>query len=258
MHGHPLDRSLRPDEERYARHIVLDGFGMEGQQKVRQAKVFVAGIGGLGSPAITYLVMAGVGTIGIADDETVEVSNLNRQFLHDTEDIGRRKTESAAAKIARLNPDVKVIPFIERLDRINIEGFLADFDIVIDATDNVSSRFLISDCGYRLGKPVIECGVSGYEGILMTIIPGQTPCYRCLFPVAPPDTAIPSGKEAGILGMVAGIFGTMQALEAIKLILGLGAASTGQILTFDAVSGKFRHVPWSKRPDCPLCGSSCL
>lgn len=248
-------RSL-PADERYARQWVLSGFGREGQRKLREARILVAGIGGLGSPASTYLAMAGVGTLGIVDPDTVEPSNLNRQSLHWTEDIGRLKTDSAAEKLRRLNPDVTICPITARLVPDNAEAIIRDYDLVIDATDTPSARFLISDSCHHLGKPVIECGVSGYDGLIMTIIPGRTPCYRCLFPDEPQDRAVASSREAGILGMVAGIFGTLQALEAVKLILGLGEPETGHVLTFDALSGTFRRIPWGRRPDCPLCGPS--
>jgi len=243
-------------DARYARQVVLPGIGAAGQRAIRSARVLVAGAGGLGSPAIAYLAMAGVGTLGIADPDRVDPTNLNRQFLHFSDDVGRPKTESASEKVFRLNPDIRVVQIANRLDRHNVGAIIRDYDLIIDATDTPAARFLISDAGYELGLPVIECGVSGYEGLLMTIIPGKTPCYRCLFPDEPPASAVVSGAEAGILGMVAGIFGTLQALEAIKLILRLGEPETGHVLTFDALSSTFRRIPWGRRPDCPLCGAT--
>lgn len=243
-------------DARYARQVVLPGIGAAGQRAIRSARVLVAGAGGLGSPAIAYLAMAGVGTLGIADPDRVDPTNLNRQFLHFSDDVGRPKAESASEKVFRLNPDVRVVQIASRLDRHNVGAVMRDFDIIIDATDTPVARFLISDAGYELGLPVIECGVSGYEGLLMTIIPGQTPCYRCLFPDEPPASSVISGAEAGILGMVAGVFGTLQALEAIKLILKIGEPETGHVLTFDALSGICRRIPWGRRPDCPLCGTT--
>lgn len=242
-------------DARYARQIVLPGIGADGQIAIRSARVLVAGAGGLGSPAIAYLAMAGVGTLGIADPDRVDPTNLNRQFLHFSDDVGRPKTESASEKVFRLNPDVRVVQIASRLDQHNVGAVMRSFDIIIDATDTPAARFLISDAGYELGLPVIECGVSGYEGLLMTIIPGKTPCYRCLFPDEPPAAAVLTGAEAGILGMVAGVFGTLQALEAIKLILKIGDPETGHVLTFDALTSTFRRIPWGRRPDCPLCGA---
>ncbi len=241
---------------RYSRHIVLEGFGIEGQQKLKRAKVLVAGAGGLGSPALGYLAAAGVGTIGVADCDTVTESNLNRQWMmHNTCDIGRLKTDSAAEKIALINPDVRVEKH-GRLGRENIEGIVRDYDVIIDASDNFATRFLISDCCYFSKKPVIEAGASGYESLLFTIIPDKTPCYRCLYPSPPPPEAVPKGEEAGILGMVAGVTGTLQALEAIKAILGIGETVSGRVLTFDGKNTSFRGVPWKKRDDCPLCGKN--
>jgi molybdopterin-synthase adenylyltransferase len=239
---------------RYSRHIVLEDFGIEGQQKLKEAKVLVAGAGGLGSPALGYLAAAGVGTIGVADYDTVVESNFNRQWMmHHTRDIGKLKTDSAAEKIALINPDVTARKH-GRLSGGNIEDIVKDYDVVIDASDNFATRFLISDCCYFLKKPVIEAGAAGYESLLLTIIPDKTPCYRCLYPLPPPPEAVPKPEEAGILGMVAGITGTLQALEAVKVILGIGSTVSGRVLTFDGKNTTFRSVPWKKRDDCPLCG----
>lgn len=239
---------------RYSRHIVLEGFGIEGQKKLKSAKMLVAGAGGLGSPAIGYLAAAGVGTIGVADYDTVNESNFNRQWMmHNTSDIGRVKTDSAEGKTALINPDVTV----EKHGRIssgNIENIIKKYDVIIDASDNFETRFLISDCCYFLKKPVIEAGAAAYEGLLLTIIPDKTPCYRCLYPAPPPKEVVPKPEETGILGMVAGVIGTLQALEAIKVILGIGETVSGRVLTFDGKNTSFRDVPWSKRGDCPLCG----
>ncbi len=235
---------------RYSRQLTLEGIGTKGQKKLAAAKVLVAGAGGLGSAALFYLAAAGVGTLGIIDFDTVSPSNLNRQILHFTEDIGRLKTDSAAEKISRFNPLVRINKHNTRLTIDNIEEVLAGYDLVIDATDNFNSRYLISDNCYFFNKPVVEGAVSGYDGILMTIIPDKTPCYRCLYP-NPPQEVIP---EPGILGVTAGIIGTAEALEAIKLILGNGEIVSGRIIIFDALKTSFREVKWDKKPDCPLCG----
>jgi adenylyltransferase/sulfurtransferase len=250
-----VENDLSNKTLRYSRQIILEGFGAEGQKKLQEAKILVVGAGGLGSPALFYLAAAGIGTLGIIDFDTVTFSNLNRQILHFSDDIGRPKTDSAAAKIIQLNPDVKVIQYNMRLTIDNVEAVIADFDLVIDATDNFTVRYLISDCCYFLKKPVIEGAATGYDGLLMTIIPGKTPCYRCLYPVPPEDGVLPTCSDTGILGMVTGIIGTTQALEAIKLILGIGETVSGKILIFDALKTNFREVPWSRRVDCPLCGA---
>jgi adenylyltransferase/sulfurtransferase len=192
--------------------------------------------------------------LGVADFDTVAASNLNRQILHDTDDIGRYKTDSATERIRRLNPNIKVIVHNVRLTIDLITEVIGAYDLIIDATDNFTSRYLISDCCYFLKKPLIEGAAVGYDGILMTIIPDKTPCYRCLYPLPPEDGALPSCSDTGILGMTAGIIGTAQALEALKFIVGVGETASGRILTFDALKTTIRAVPWSKRPDCPLCG----
>lgn len=239
---------------RYSRQMILDGFGLEGQEKLRTAKVLVAGAGGLGSPALLYLAAAGVGTLGIVDFDSVTLSNLNRQIIHHTDDLGKAKTVSAAEKIARLNPEVRTILHDQRLSIDNIEEIIGGYDLVIDATDNFTARYLISDCCYFMKKPLIEGAVVGYDGILMTIIPGRSPCYRCLYPQPPADHVLPTCGDTGILGMVAGLIGTAQALEAVKLIVGMDGTLSGRILTLDALRTSFREIAWSRRPSCPLCG----
>lgn len=239
---------------RYSRQLILDGFGPENQRKLSEAKVLVAGAGGLGSPVLLYLAAAGIGTLGMVDFDTVTLSNLNRQVIHFTDDIGRKKIESAAEKIGRLNPEVKVVKHLERLNIENVEEIIDGYDLVIDATDNFTARYLISDGCYFLKKPVIEGAVVGYEGILLTVVPDKTPCYRCLYPHPPADGVLPSCSDTGILGMVAGTIGSLQALEAVKLLTGIGPTVSGRILTFDALKSSFREIPWRKRAECPLCG----
>lgn len=241
---------------RYSKQIILDGFGYEGQEKLKRAGILVVGAGGLGSPALYYLAAAGVGTIGVADFDTVTVSNLNRQILYTSEDIGKRKVDLVCEKILKLNPDISVIKHFSRIDINNVEEIIADYDVVIDATDNFSIRYLISDCCYFMGKPVIEGAATGYDGILMSIIPGKTPCYRCLYPMPPEDGVLPSCSDTGILGMVTGIIGSVQALEAVKIVIGLGETVSGRILTFDALTAGFREVKWARRENCPLCGKN--
>ncbi|RCX20128.1 adenylyltransferase/sulfurtransferase [Anaerobacterium chartisolvens] len=241
---------------RYSRQIILKEFGYESQQKLLKSKVLVVGAGGLGSPALYYLAAAGVGTIGIVDFDTVGISNLQRQIIHFTEDLGRKKTDSAEQKIKSLNADVKVIKHSVRLDAQNAEELIGDYDVVIDAVDNFRARYLISDLCYFMKKPLVEGAVLGFEGILMTIVPGATPCYRCLYPEPPRDGVVPSCGQAGILGPVAGVIGSMQALEAIKLIAGMGQTLSGRLMTFDGLEMKAREIEWRKKASCPLCGDN--
>jgi molybdopterin-synthase adenylyltransferase len=239
---------------RYSRQLILEGIGYEGQEKLLKSKVLVVGAGGLGSPILYYLASAGVGTIGVVDFDTVTLSNLNRQIIHNTNDIGKRKVDSAEEKLKALNPEVNVIKHPVRINVNNVEDLVEQYDVVIDALDNFPARYLLSDCCYFLKKPLIEGAATGYDGVLMTIIPDKTPCYRCLYPMPPEDGVLPTCSDTGILGVTAGIIGVTQALEAIKVILGIGDTISGKILTFDALSIGFRAVPWSKRDECPLCG----
>jgi molybdopterin-synthase adenylyltransferase len=243
------DRMLR-----YSRQIILDEIGIEGQKRLLQSKALVIGAGGLGSPALYYLAAAGVGTIGIADFDTVGISNLHRQILHFTGDLGKKKTKSAAAKLAALNPEIKTVIFPERITIDNAPDIIAGFDVIVDAVDNFPARYLISDSCYFFKKPLVEGAVTGFEGILMTIRPGLSPCYRCLYPEPPEDGTIINCADTGILGMVAGTIGSLQALEAVKLLLGIGATLSGRILSFDGLKLQFREIPWPKRATCPLCG----
>lgn len=241
---------------RYSRQIILNEIGHEGQQKLLQSKVLVVGAGGLGSPVLYYLAAAGIGTLGIADFDVVGLSNLQRQILHFTVDLGRKKTESAADKLSQLNPELRIDQFPERITAENIAEIIENYDLVIDAPDNFSTRFLVNDCCYFLKKPLIEGAVLGFEGILMTILPGQSPCYRCLYPDPPEEELVPPCGEAGILGMIAGTIGSLQALEAIKVLLGIGEPLTGRIITFDGLNANFREIPWPKRSSCPLCSEN--
>lgn len=239
---------------RYSKQIILEGFGYSGQEKLQKAKVLVIGAGGLGSPVLFYLAAAGVGTLGIVDFDTVGISNLNRQILHATEDIGRKKADSAQEHLKNLNPDVSIVKHPFRLNKDNIEDVIEQYDVIVDCVDNFSARFLISDCCYFMKKPLIEGAAVGYEGILMTILPDKSPCYRCLYPMPPEDGVLQTCSDTGILGMVTGTIGSLQALEAVKVVLGSGETLSGRILTFEAMKMSFREVNWKKRENCPLCG----
>jgi adenylyltransferase/sulfurtransferase len=241
---------------RYSKQIILPEFGADGQNKLKNAKVLVIGAGGLGSPALLYLAAAGVGTVGIADFDRVALSNLNRQIIHFTEDIGQLKVDSAAEKINCLNPEIKIVKYDFRLTIDNIEEVIRDYDVIIDATDNFTARYLISDCCYFLGKPLIEGAAAEYFGILMTIIPGKTPCYRCLYPNPPEDGTMPSCNDNGILGVVTGIIGSLQALEAVKVITGLGKTVSGRLIAFDALNSEFSDLELRSDPECALCGNN--
>lgn len=239
---------------RYSRQLILKEVGYEGQQKLLNSKVLVIGAGGLGSPVLYYLAAAGIGTLGIADFDTVGISNLQRQIIHYTSDLGRKKVDSAEDKLKQLNPDVKIVKYPYFLDLDSIEEVIENYDVVIDAVDNFPARYLISDCCYFLKKPLVEGAVLGFEGILMTIIPGKSPCYRCLYPEPPEDGVVPTCNDLGIMGMVAGTIGSLQALEAVKVLLGIGRTLSGRILTFDGLNMNFREIPWKRKITCPLCG----
>jgi adenylyltransferase/sulfurtransferase len=242
--------------KRYSRHIILREVGGIGQKKLRRARVLVVGAGGLGSPAAYYLAAAGIGALGIVDNDVVDVSNLQRQILHRTADIGRNKVDSAAERIQALNPGVSVEKHCLRLSKANVENIVKDYDVVVDGVDNFPSRYLLHDACFFSGKPLVEAGVLQFIGQIMTIVPGAGPCYRCIFPEPPPPGTVPSCQEAGVLGVVPGILGMLQATEAIKLILGIGKPLKGRLLIFEALSGTFREISIRRNPKCPLCGDS--
>ncbi|RJP18028.1 MAG: molybdopterin-synthase adenylyltransferase MoeB [Candidatus Abyssobacteria bacterium SURF_5] len=242
--------------KRYSRHIVLKEIGGVGQKKLRNARVLLVGTGGLGSPAAYYLAAAGVGVLGIVDSDVVEISNLQRQILHRTSDIGRPKVDSAADKLYSLNPGVEVERHSLRLARSNVEKTIESYDVIVDGVDNFASRYLLHDACYLREKPLVEAGVLQFLGQVMTILPAKGPCYRCLFPEPPPVGAVPSCQEAGILGAVAGVLGILQATEAIKLILNIGKPLNGRLIIYEALSGTFREVAFRRNPRCPLCGDS--
>jgi molybdopterin-synthase adenylyltransferase len=245
--------------ERYARHIVLREVGGAGQAKLGAARVLVVGAGGLGSPVILYLAAAGVGTIGIVDFDKVSLSNLQRQIAHRTADIGLRKTASAARTARALNPDVAIALYDMRLDATNAADLIGRYDIVADGSDNFPTRFLVNDVCYFEKRPLVSAAVTEFDGQLATFKAydksGAKPCYRCIFPEPPPSGPAPSCSETGVLGAAAGVMGTLQALEVLKEILGIGESVAGQLLIYDALAARFRKVAVRPDPECPLCGT---
>ena len=240
-------------KERYRRHLILPEVGEEGQAKLLQAKVLLLGAGGLGSPAALYLAAAGVGTLGIVDSDVVDLSNLQRQVIHTREFQGQPKVVSARAAIEALNPDVKVVPFQERLTSDNVLSVLEGFDLVLDGGDNFPTRYLLNDACVLLGRPNIHGSIFRFEGQVTSFVPRQGPCYRCLYPAPPPPELAPSCAEAGVLGVLPGIVGLLQANEALKLILGKGQPLVGRLLTFDALGTRFQELKLRRDPKCPVC-----
>ncbi|MHA7633187.1 molybdopterin-synthase adenylyltransferase MoeB [Corallococcus sp. M7] len=240
-------------KERYRRHLILPEVGEEGQAKLLKSKVLLLGAGGLGSPAALYLAAAGVGTLGVVDADVVDLSNLQRQVLHTLERRGQPKVQSAKAALEALNPDVKVVPFQERLTTANVERILADFDLVLDGGDNFPTRYLLNDACVLMGKPNIHGSVFRFEGQVTTFLPGQGPCYRCLYPSPPPPELAPSCAEAGVLGVLPGLIGMLQATEALKLLLGVGESLVGRLVTFDALGTRFQELKLRRDPECPVC-----
>src|SRR5437588_5597436 len=239
--------------ERYSRHLLLPEVGAEGQQKLLEAKVLLLGAGGLGSPAALYLAAAGVGTLGIVDDDAVDVSNLQRQVIHSSERIGVPKVDSAEQTIAALNPDVNVVKYPVRLDADNIMEILPGYDIVVDGLDNFPTRYLLNDASVRLPIPVVSAAILGFEGQLSVFKPYDGPCYRCLFPVPPPAELAPSCGANGVLGVLPGTVGLLQATEVIKLVLGEGDPLIGRLLMYDALAATFTEVRVRRDPPCPIC-----
>jgi adenylyltransferase/sulfurtransferase len=242
---------------RYARHIILKEVGGVGQEKLLGAKVLVVGAGGLGSPVLMYLAAAGVGTIGIIDDDVVELSNLQRQIVHATSRIGEAKTASAAATLGEINPEVRVITHEMRLTRANVEPLFADYDIIADGSDNFATRYLVNDACYFGERPLVSAAMLRFDGQIATFkayLGGDNPCYRCLFREAPPPGLVPSCSEAGILGALAGTLGSMQATEVLKEILDIGDSLSGSLILYDSLATAFQKVTVKPDPDCPLCG----
>jgi len=240
--------------ERYSRHILLPEVGAVGQAKLMASKVLVVGAGGLGAPMLLYLASAGIGHIGIVDNDDVELSNLQRQVAHTTGRIGVKKAASAAITAQEINPEIQIDAITERLTEKNIDTIFADYDFIADGTDNFDTRYLINDAAVRLGKILVTAALLRFDGQLTTIKPGG-PCYRCLFPEPPPPGVVPSCSEAGVLGSVAGILGTMQATEVVKEILGIGDRLSGRLLLFDGLTMTMRDIKAKKRIGCKACGT---
>ena len=247
--------TLAPEQaQRYSRHLLIPEIGERGQLKLLASKVLVIGAGGLGSPAALYLAAAGVGVIGIVDSDVVDATNLQRQILHNTERLGRPKVESARETIAALNPDVTVNAFQERLTAANIDRIISGYDVIVDGADNFPTRYLVNDASVKHRIPVVHGSIYRFEGQVTVFKPFDGPCYRCLFHQPPPPELAPSCAEAGVLGVLPGIIGSIQANEAIKLLLGIGEPLVGRYLLFDALEESFREVKLRRDPECPVCG----
>lgn len=239
--------------QRYSRHILLQEVGAEGQERIRRGRVLVIGVGGLGAPVALYLAAAGGGTIGIADGDTVELSNLQRQVIHFTPDVGRNKVDSAGEKLRKINPHVRINTYHENLTVENILDIVREYDFIVDGTDNFPTKYLINDACVLASKPVTQGGILRFEGQIFTHLPG-TACYRCLFGEPPPAGGSPSCSQAGVLGAIAGILGSIQAAETLKYLTGTGELLTDRLLTFDARTMEFHRIESCRQNDCPLCG----
>jgi len=242
--------------KRYSRHIILPEVGGKGQKKLRNAKILCVGAGGLGSPVAFYLAAAGIGTIGIIDMDKVDLSNLQRQILHSSADVGKLKVESAKETLQGINPDVNVITYSEKLTSKNVKEIIKEYDIVVDGCDNFATRYLVNDACYFDKKPSVYGSIFQFEGRATVFIPDEGPCYRCLHPFPPPPGEIPSCQEGGVLGVLPGTIGLIQATEAIKLVLGIGKSLSGSLILYDALDMSFRKVKLNKDPDCPICGKN--
>ena len=242
--------------ERYSRHIILKEVGAKGQKKLLNSKVLIIGAGGLGAPAALYLAAAGVGHIGIVDADEVDLSNLQRQVIHSTADIGKAKVKSAKESMVAINPDVEVTTYRMFVDATNVRELIREYDFIIDGTDNFPAKFLINDACVLEKKPFSHAGIIRFQGQLMTYVPGEGPCYRCVFKNPPPKDAVPTCKQAGVIGAMAGTIGTLQAMEAIKYIIGKGELLTGKLLTYDALKMDFRKINFKRDCNCAVCGDN--
>jgi sulfur-carrier protein adenylyltransferase/sulfurtransferase len=242
--------------DRYSRHTLLPEVGVEGQLKLLNAKVLLLGAGGLGAPTALYLAAAGIGTLGLVDDDVVDASNLQRQVIHNTERIGESKTSSARVTIEALNPDVKVVEHNMRLDASNILDVIRDYDVIVDGADNFPTRYLLNDASVRLRKPVVSASILSFDGQISTFVPFEGPCYRCLYPTPPPAELAPSCSANGVLGVMAGTMGTLQANEVIKLVLGVGDPLVGRLLLYEALGTRFTELKVRRDPECPICGEN--
>ena len=249
-------KTLTPYQvSRYSRHIIMPQVGSVGQRKLLDAKVLMVGAGGLGSPISIYLTLAGVGTVGLVDFDDVDVTNLQRQILHFNDDIGRPKVVSAVETLKAYNPDTVVKVHEDPISSVNAMDIMEDYDIIVNGADNFPTRYLVNDAAYLSGKPLVDGSILLFDGQATTYLPGQG-CYRCLFPSPPPPGEVPSCAEAGVLGMLPGMVGTIQATEVVKLILGVGDSLSGKLLLIDALSMDFRTVKIRRNPECPLCGDN--
>ncbi len=250
-----MPRQLTPEQrERYSRHFLLSEVGEEGQARLLDSRVLIIGAGGLGAPVAYYLAAAGVGTIGLVDFDKVERSNLQRQIIHTEERLGMLKTQSAAVALRALNPEVQVVEHNLHLDSSNAEAVLGDYDVIVNGCDNFPTRYLVNDVAVFLGKPLVDGGIFRFEGQVTTMVPGASPCYRCRYPSPPPPEEAPSCAEAGVLGVLPGLVGLVQATEVVKLILGIGDLLSGRLLHVDALAMEFREFRIRKDPNCPVCG----
>ncbi len=246
--------------DRYARHLILPEVGGAGQQKLLAARVLAVGAGGLGAPVLLYLAAAGVGALGVIDDDAVDISNLQRQVIHASARVGRPKVESAASAIAALDPAIRVETHGERLTAANAARLFADYDLILDGSDNFATRYLVNDAAIAAGRTLVSGAVLRFDGQVSTFKPHagpDHPCYRCLFPEPPPPDSAPACSEAGILGAVAGVVGTLMATEALKELLALGEGLSGRLLLYDALAASTRTIRFRRRPDCPACGAVC-
>ena len=239
---------------RYSRHTLLPEVGVEGQLKLLNAKVLLVGAGGLGAPAALYLAAAGIGTLGLVDDDEVDETNLQRQVIHNTERVGMPNTESARKTIESLNPDVVVVEHRTRLDATNIIDIIKDYDVIVDGADNFPTRYLLNDASVRLRKPVVSASILAFDGQISTFVPFEGPCYRCLYPTPPPAELAPSCGAAGVLGVMAGVMGLLQANEVIKLVAGIGEPLIGRLLLYDSLGTRFTELKVRRDPECPVCG----
>jgi sulfur-carrier protein adenylyltransferase/sulfurtransferase len=248
---------MTPEQrDRYSRHTLLPEVGVDGQVKLLNAKVLLIGAGGLGAPTALYLAAAGIGTIGLVDDDVVDASNLQRQVIHSTERIGEPKTSSARQTIEALNPDVNVVEHNLRLNADNIIELISDYDVIVDGADNFPTRYLLNDASVRLRKPVVSASILSFDGQVSTFVPFEGPCYRCLYPTPPPAELAPSCSANGVLGVMAGTMGTLQANEVIKLVLGIGEPLIGRLLLYEALGTRFTELKVRRDPDCPICGEN--
>ncbi len=255
--GRPSEELPRLSQEeilRYGRHLIIPDVGLTGQRRLKDARILMIGAGGLGSPVALYLAAAGVGTLGIVEFDTVDATNLQRQILHGTKDVGRRKLDSAGDRIRDVNPTVKVIGHDTRLDASNAVELIRGYDLVVDCTDNFAARYLASDACVRLGRPNVHASIFRFEGQASVLCAKDGPCFRCLHREPPPPGAVPSSAEVGVLGVLPGLLGTIQATEAVKLVTGIGDPLVGRLLLVDALQMSFRTVRLRRDPDCPVCG----